>query len=180
MMRMNNRQWHPKTNKYGRNAIQVWNSRSVTSGESYGFDEGRSFLSKTYDDKTWQPQLPADINVFKSVDLELNTIKNKDIKEAMVDFIFHFKKMLYSITRQKNMAPLPLIYLTENEEDSAYLEWIFDDSRFVFSFNPNQEDSYWLLVANKNSKKYSISGDLSDDKIKSEISQIIHLALENG
>ncbi len=35
----------------------------------------------------------------------------------------------------------------EIQDDEAYLEWIFDNFRFGFSFHHNGTDSYWFLVA---------------------------------
>jgi len=185
MMRTNNPQWYLRTNKSfeGSDVAQVWNEfsrRSVVPSRPPEFDRRTSDLNKIYEDKTWQPQLPADINVFRHIDSNLNTIKNDEIRKNMMIFISLFKNTLSSATQHnKEVTPLPPIYLTENEEDSVYLEWVFGDFRFIFSFNQNQEESYWLLVSNENLKRYSISGDLTSDKVKSEISQIIQIALRN-
>jgi hypothetical protein len=69
-------------------------------------------------------------------------LSNKSVREQTLKLLDDIDSYLMSATSDI----LPQIYLTERENSSVLLEWMFEDFRIGFALEPLQDDSYYFRV----------------------------------
>lgn len=82
-----------------------------------------------------------------------------------------------NIRRSLVLPPLKFRWL---EDNSALIEWNFEDFRIGFSIEPDKEESGWYLVSNDNLQELSLSGVIQFDKLEPLVVRLLNFASANS
>lgn len=89
-------------------------------------------------------------SVVSGICSRIEDIKDVEIRMQVSGFCSALSGGLMELQPGIDVSPM----YVEIQDDEAYLEWIFDNFRFGFSFHHNISESYWFLVA-KDSRESS-------------------------
>jgi len=125
-------------------------------------------------------------DIFEEIEEKSDEIQNKRVKENLSVLMSKLNKNLKSYSKHSfsyNYLDNPLIPLSIdiNEDDTVFLEWIFNDFRIGFNVSDEADKSTWFLVTNDKSFKdiQTRQGSLSGNKMDTALNTLIKFALEN-
>lgn len=106
----------------------------------------------------WQVSGRSDITDFEEI-VRLDT----DIFSGLPEFVFENKKVDRFLNVLKNViamsdlegVTLSKLHLSEYNEATISIEWIFNYFRAYFSFESDDEDSYGMIENNKENQEFS-------------------------
>ncbi len=126
--------------------------------------------------------LPQNLDIFSNVEKNLDVIKTEDVKHYVLNIIKYFEQILKELDRNYRLLNLlPPFIISQEDDGSIFLEWVFKDFRIGFNIDVDTTKSSWFLITNSNLEELSVSGDISsDDDLKSTIIKIIKYVLQNS
>lgn len=130
-------------------------------------EEGLSFSSS---DMTSDIEGQADTsrlhwksNLVKQARNIIPKIKNAEVAEQL-DVLLSLIDIIVNVEKQEreDSSHIPPLHAYIEEDGAVSVEWIFPDFRIGFNIEPNPNDSGWHLVAGKNLRDKTESGQLED------------------
>jgi hypothetical protein len=127
-------------------------------------------------------KLPKNIDIFNDIIKSINTIETQEMREFIKKLIYSLKYLLI-INNDSNTISnhLSNIKMSQINDGSVLLEWIYDNFRIGFSVEPNIIDSSYYIVTddNVNGSYMSISKHLRVDEFDSILKDILQFVLRN-
>ena len=113
----------------------------------------------------------------------IEKITNPDVRKKVIEILIAFQDVIIALEKKKSFADLvfPQIRIDINEDQSALIEWIFNNFRVGIAIEINDKESSWYLVSNREMNEFSQSGLLPTmPKIHMLINDIIQFVLKHG
>lgn len=101
------------------------------------------------------------LNVLNKVPFDFKG-QNENVVYRMKEFIAIFRKILLNNSEKISKYIPPLSFHWSKEDHSLLIEWIFQDFRIGFNFEPDDNQSSWYFVT----KKYNCAGNMNFEKTK--------------
>jgi len=155
------------------NNISIIDTVEQFSGNTITPTIERTFLADFYYQK-----MPSNIDVTSKAESKIHQLHNESVRKQVSDLLDIIKNNLMIALDMP--IRLPKISLTKLEDDSALIEWNFENFRFGFSLEPEENESYFYVINMDERKKYfkSESYPLGTNREKI-LSNIICFVVEN-
>jgi len=107
--------------------------------------------------------LRGESNPVKQARHIISQIENTDVAKQ-VDRLLSFINMIIIAKEQEgvDLSSIPPLHAYVEGDGAVSIEWIFPDFRIGFNIEPNPDDSGWHLVAGKELRDKTESGQLGD------------------
>ncbi|MGD1007432.1 MAG: hypothetical protein ABR980_09410 [Ignavibacteriaceae bacterium] len=130
-------------------------------------------------DKLWFIS-PSNVDVFQQY-TNLNEINNTSVKKQVESFLNRFQSILsYNKGYLTDLGKLPPLKIVPNVHDESVLvEWIFKNFRIGFSFEKNESDSSWYIVAQNEINTSNSFGKINNEKIDGLLNSFLIFVIGN-
>lgn len=122
--------------------------------------------------------VPGDL--FEEIEEKAGEVHNENVKKNLNDLMYFLQKNLKNTNRYIENPLLPLA-MDINEDESVFLEWIFNDFRIGFNVSEKPDKSTWFLVTNGTAfdNIQTRKGSFSKYGMDRTVNQLVRFALEN-
>ncbi len=104
----------------------------------------------------------------------LNELKNENVAKEVFNLIKTIQSITFSLQDDKLIDLIfQRLHLFNIEDDTALLEWIFEDYRIGFGVDTDPNESSWYLVTQKELGNINAYGYLSEDNNANIITWLI-------
>ena len=118
--------------------------------------------------------------IFKDAIIKSTNISDSTLRKNVLEFLTKFYNILQNFSNVHNSDLfLPKLSLTQEDDESVMIEWIYESFRIGFSFE-NDESANWFLVTNDKHDEFWTSGKITEEFYINELIEIIKFATLNS
>ena len=132
------------------------------------------------DNQFYRVKPPAGINISELANQKISTIRHDSVRKQVTDLLSLIQEELnndfYDVSNR-----LPKLHLTQEEDGSALIEWIFEYYRIGFSIEPDEkESSVYIVEIRKDEGIYNTQSQPLWAFVKKRLPSLIDAVIKNS